>query len=72
MFVKICGITTEEDALLDGRPNVSVADVRTMAPPALRHRLVLGYEAVADGVDADQIVAAVLANVDEPNPERAR
>jgi MoxR-like ATPase len=59
-------------ALLDGRPNVSVADVRSVASAALRHRLVLGYEAVAEGIDADQIVAAVLANVDEPNPERAR
>ena len=40
-------------ALLDGRPNVSVDDVRAIAPAALRHRLVLGYEATADGVGAD-------------------
>src|SRR5438132_1258203 len=30
-------------ALLDGRPNVAAADIRSMALPALRHRLVLGY-----------------------------
>ena len=40
-------------ALLDGRPSVAVDDVRAVAPAALRHRLVLGYEAVADGVTAD-------------------
>jgi MoxR-like ATPase len=59
-------------ALLDGRPNVSTEDVRSVAPAALRHRLVLGYEAVADGVDADAVVGAVLDNVDEPAPDRQR
>ena len=44
-------------ALLDGRPNVAVDDLRAMAPAALRHRLVLGYEATADGVTADELVA---------------
>ena len=53
-------------ALLDGRPNVSAADVRSMAVPALRHRLVLGYEATAAGVTADHIVADVLATVPDP------
>jgi MoxR-like ATPase len=53
-------------ALLDGRPNVAVDDLRAMAPAALRHRLVLGYEAAAAGVAADQIVADVLAAVPEP------
>jgi MoxR-like ATPase len=53
-------------ALLDGRPNVAAADIRAMAAPALRHRLVLGYEATADGVSADDVVAAVLESVPEP------
>ena len=53
-------------ALLDGRPNVSIEDVRAMAHPALRHRLVLGYEAVADAVSPDGVVDAVLAAVPEP------
>ena len=53
-------------ALLDGRPNVAVEDIRTVAPAALRHRLVLGYEAVADGVSADEVVAALLAAVPPP------
>jgi MoxR-like ATPase len=37
-----------------------------MAVPALRHRLVLGYEASAAGVTADDIVTDVLAAVPDP------
>jgi len=47
-------------ALRDGRPNLAREDVRAVAPAALRHRLVLGYEAAADGVTADDLVAAIL------------
>jgi MoxR-like ATPase len=54
-------------ALLDGRPSVAATDVRAMAAPALRHRLVLGYEAAADGRSADDLVAAVLDAVPEPD-----
>ncbi len=53
-------------ALMDERPNVSADDLRAMATPVLRHRLVFGYEAVADGVSADDVVAAILDAV--PNP----
>jgi MoxR-like ATPase len=53
-------------ALLDGRPNVAADDLRAMAPAALRHRLVLGYEATADGVAADSLVDAVLEAVPPP------
>ena len=53
-------------ALLDGRPNVSIADIRSVALGALRHRLVVGYEATADGVDAEQLVTALLDSVKEP------
>jgi len=53
-------------ALLDGRPASSVEDIVAVAHGALRHRLVLGYEAVADGVGADQLVDAVIAAVPRP------
>ncbi|MCB9394068.1 MAG: AAA family ATPase [Acidimicrobiaceae bacterium] len=53
-------------ALLDGRPNVSIDDVRATAPGALRHRMVLGYEAGADRVDADRIVADLLDAIPAP------
>jgi MoxR-like ATPase len=47
-------------ALLDGRPSVSTDDVRAVAPAALRHRLVVGYEAIADGVTADVLIDRLL------------
>ena len=54
-------------ALLDGRPSVAFDDVRSVAPAALRHRLVTGYEAVADGVTTDELVAEVLDAVPVPS-----
>ena len=38
------------------------------APAALRHRLVLGYEATVEGVAADDVVGAVLGAVPDPPP----
>jgi MoxR-like ATPase len=56
-------------ALLDGRPNVTAEDVRWAAPAALRHRLVLGYEASAEGVRADSIIDDVIDATPEPRAE---
>jgi MoxR-like ATPase len=47
-------------ALMDGRFAVSLADVRRVALPALRHRIVRTFEAEADGIDTDEIVRGVL------------
>lgn len=55
-------------ALLDGRTQVAVHDIRDAALPALRHRIVLGYEAAAAGVTADQLVEEVLTAVGPPDP----
>ena len=52
-------------AVLAGRVNVSFDDVRRVALPALRHRLILNYEAEAKGITADRIVAELLAAVRE-------
>ncbi|HEY5725197.1 MAG TPA: AAA family ATPase, partial [Methylomirabilota bacterium] len=43
-------------ALSEGRYNVSVDDLRSMAMPALRHRLILNFEGEAEGVDADTLI----------------
>ena len=43
-------------ALFSGRPWVAVEDLRAVAGPALRHRLVFGYEGEASGVHADELV----------------
>ncbi|MEZ5379227.1 MAG: MoxR family ATPase [Acidimicrobiales bacterium] len=53
-------------AILDGRPSVSIDDVRGVAPAALRHRLVVGYEATADATTADDLVATILDAVPAP------
>jgi MoxR-like ATPase len=47
-------------ALTQGRYNVSTEDVRTMAVPALRHRLILNFEGEAQGVDTDDLITQVL------------
>jgi MoxR-like ATPase len=52
-------------ALLDGRLNVAFADVRALALPSLRHRVILNFEADAENATADQVVQAVLAATPE-------
>ena len=47
-------------ALLRGRGHVIAADVRDLAPDVLRHRLVLSYDALSDGVTADDLLDRVL------------
>ena len=59
-------------ALLDGRPNVAVDDIRAVAPAALRHRLVVGYEAVADGVTTDVLIDQLLHRRARTGCRRAR
>src|SRR5512134_1988445 len=53
-------------AWLAGRDYVSPEDIQAMAPDVLRHRLLLSYQARADGVAADEIVARLLARVPVP------
>ena len=47
-------------ALLEGRYAVSIDDIRHVAPPALRHRLILNFEGEAEGIKPDTIIAEVL------------
>jgi MoxR-like ATPase len=50
-------------ALAAGRFNVSFEDVQAAAQPALRHRLILNFEAEAEGITTDHIIAEVLKAV---------
>jgi MoxR-like ATPase len=59
-------------ALIRGRDYVTTDDVRAIAKDALRHRLVLSYTALAEGVSADQILDSVLATVPVPEVSLAR
>ncbi len=47
-------------ALLEGRFNVSFEDIQAVAPPALRHRLLLSFEGLAEGINPDTIVQDVI------------
>jgi MoxR-like ATPase len=47
-------------ALLDGRSVVAIEDVRSVALPVLRHRILVNFQGEADGIDADQIVSRLL------------
>ena len=54
-------------ALLDGRYNVAFDDIRAAAIPALRHRLILNFEAQAEGIRTDHVITEILkAIVPEP------
>jgi len=50
-------------ALLRGREHVTAADVHDLAGDVLRHRVVLSYDALADGVDVDELLQRVLEHV---------
>ena len=50
-------------ALLDGRFNVSIEDIKQVAKPALRHRVLLNFEGEAEEIEQDKIVAEVLDQI---------
>jgi len=52
-------------ALMDGRFNVAFDDIRAVTPPALRHRMILNFEAEAGGTTADDVLNALLEEVPE-------
>ena len=51
-------------ALSQGRYNVSAEDIRAMAAPALRHRIILNFEGEAEGIDSDTIVARAVESAE--------
>ena len=53
-------------AWLQGRDYVSPEDIQAIAPDVLRHRLVLSYEAEAEGIDAERVVDELMARVPVP------
>ena len=52
-------------ALLEGRYNVSFEDVRRVYLPALRHRVILNFEAQAEGLDTDHVLLGILEKLPE-------
>ena len=56
-------------ALLDGRFNVSIEDIRAVCLPALRHRVILNFEGEAEGITPEAIVRSILDAVSPPSVE---
>ena len=52
-------------ALLSGRYNVSFEDIRRVYLPAMRHRVILNFEAEAEGIDLDKVLLEILQKVPE-------
>jgi MoxR-like ATPase len=52
-------MSAKVSAILDGRINLSFDDIRSSIVPALRHRLILNFQAEADGITSDDIIAEV-------------
>jgi MoxR-like ATPase len=66
-------------AMLRGRDYVLPSEVAELAPDVLRHRVILSYEALADGVTPDMLITRLIERVHRPDrplqapdPERAR
>jgi MoxR-like ATPase len=53
-------------AVMSGRYNVSVEDVRTLAYPILRHRILLNFHAESEKVKPDDVVRRLIETVPEP------
>jgi len=56
-------------ALLDGRFNVSIDDIRAVALPALRHRIILNFEGEAEGITTEAVIRSILDAVIAPTVE---
>jgi MoxR-like ATPase len=51
-------------ALTEGRYNVSMDDIRALAAPALRHRILLNFAGESEGTDTDELLARVIESVE--------
>jgi len=51
-------------ALAEGRFNVSTEDIKALAAPALRHRVILNFEGEAEGVDTDTLISRVVEDTE--------
>jgi MoxR-like ATPase len=59
-------------ALFEGRFAASVDDVRVVALPALRHRVLLNFEGEAEGIKTDQVLTAILKAIPEAKPQTGK
>lgn len=55
--------TAKAMAFMEGRYNVAFEDIRFVAYPALRHRLILNFESISSGVNADYVIHEIMENI---------
>ena len=60
------GAASRAHAFLQGRGYVTPQDVKAVAPDILRHRIILSYEAEAEGKGSDDIISAILERIEVP------
>ena len=53
-------------AAMDGRPSVSIQDIRRVAIPVLRHRLSTNFQAQAEGMTSDSVISRLIDEIPEP------
>ena len=58
-------------ALMHGRLHLSIEDVEAVAPAVLRHRIILNFDAHADGETTETILRRIMAEVNAPRQRRA-
>jgi MoxR-like ATPase len=60
------GMAARAHAFLNGRGYVTPQDVKSMAPDVMRHRIILSYEAEAEGKTTDDLIAVILERIEVP------
>jgi MoxR-like ATPase len=60
------GLASKAHAFLNGRGYVTPQDVKSMAPDVLRHRMILSYEAEAEGKTSDDLITTLLERIEVP------
>ncbi|HEV7236331.1 MAG TPA: MoxR family ATPase [Ktedonobacteraceae bacterium] len=58
-------MTSKVRALLDGRFNVSSEDIRAVAYPALRHRIILNFDGLAEGITPEEIIETIIEETEK-------
>ena len=69
--IQTLALAAKVRALLEGRYNVSFEDVRRVYLPALRHRVILNFEAQAEGLDTDHVLLEILEKLPEKASDEA-
>ncbi|MFM7242893.1 MAG: AAA family ATPase [Planctomycetaceae bacterium] len=70
--VQVLVVGAKARAVMHGRPHVSADDIRALAPPVLRHRVVVGFAAASEGVTPDDVIARIVESTPAREDELSR